>query len=176
MNLYKLVAIFRQAIEKAKDAGEFDNDISFYNFPRGCCGDTCYLLARYLSEYGMRSFYMEMNRGDCSHAWIAIDDGNIKEPRTITYEFPEEIQIVIEDYSAGDFPAKGIYTKYEIDDFAYATIVDITADQFPDFEVPVFVGPMGSFQYSFEFCGAHLIEGMDSARLEILYQKIKKYL
>ena len=176
MTLYNLVAIFRQAIEKAKDAREFDNDISFYHFPCGCCGDTCYLLAKYLSEYGIRSFYMEMNRGDCSHAWIAIDDGKIKDPRTITYEFPEKIQIVIGGYSAGDFPAKGSYTKYEIDDFADATIVDITADQFPDFEVPVFVGLMGSFQYSFEFRDAHIIEGLGSARLERLYQKIKKYL
>ena len=55
-----------------------------------------------------------MNRGDCSHAWIAIDDGNIKEPQTITYEFPEEVQIVIEDYSAGNFSSKGSYTKYEM--------------------------------------------------------------
>ena len=176
MTLYNIAAIFRQAIEKARDKGEFDNDISFYHFPRGCCGDTCYLLAEYLSEYGIRSFYMEMNRGDCSHAWIAIDDGNIKNSRTITYEFPEEIQIVIEGYSAGNFPSKGSYTKYEIDDFADATIVDITADQFPDFETPVFVGPMGPFQYSFEFRNAHLIEGMGSVRLERLYQKIKQYL
>ena len=176
MNLYNLTVIFRQAIEKAKDAGEFDNDIAFWRFPRYCCGDTCYLLAEYLSVYGIRSIYMEMNRGDCSHAWIAIDDGKIKDPRTITYEFPDEIQIVMEGYSASNFPSKGSYTKYEIDDFADATIVDITADQFPDFEIPVFVGSMRSFQYSLEFRNAHLIEGLGSARLERLYQKIKQYL
>lgn len=176
MTLYSLAAIFRQAIEKAKDAGEFDKDITFSHFPRGCCGDTCYLLAEYLSEYGIRSFYMEMNRGDYSHAWIAVDDGKIKDPQTITYELPEEIQIVMEGYSAGNFPSKGSYTKYEIDDFADATIVDITADQFPDFEIPVFVGPMGLFQYSFEFRNAHIVEGMGSARLERLYQRIKQYL
>ena len=50
--LYNLATTFRQAIEKANAAGEFDNDMTFYHFPRGCCGDTCYLLAEYLSWNG----------------------------------------------------------------------------------------------------------------------------
>lgn len=33
MTLYNLAATFRQAIEKAKDAGEFDNDILKGLFP-----------------------------------------------------------------------------------------------------------------------------------------------
>ena len=176
MTIYNLAATFRRAIEKARDAGEFRDDLTFHHFPRGCCGDTCYLLAEYFSEYGIRSFYMEMNRGDCSHAWIALDDGNIKAPRTITYEFPEEIQTVIDGYSAGNFPLKVSNIKYELNDFSDATIVDITADQFSDYKETVFVGQMGSFQYCFEFHNAHLIEGMDSARLDSLYHKIKQYL
>ena len=176
MTINKLAKTFRQAIEKARDAGEFQNDTSFYHFPRGCCGDTCYLLAEYLSENEIRSYYMEMNRDGCSHAWIAIDDGNIKFPKTIPYELPNEIQPVINSYSAGKYPARGSYIKYEMNDFSNATIVDITADQFSDFNDAVYVGKMGLFQNSFEFCDAHLIEGMASDRLDGLYKKIIKYL
>ena len=57
--------------------------------------------------------------------------------------FLTRFKLLWRGYSASNFPSKGSYTKYEIDDFADATIVDITADQFPDFEIPVFVGSMG---------------------------------
>ncbi|SHL31826.1 hypothetical protein SAMN02745136_04636 [Anaerocolumna jejuensis DSM 15929] len=44
-DIERLVNQFRDAINMAKDAGDFDRDFSFHKFPRGCCGDTSDLLA-----------------------------------------------------------------------------------------------------------------------------------
>lgn len=46
---------FREALDLARDSGEFDRDISFYDFPRGCCGDASDLLAQFLLEHGVRT-------------------------------------------------------------------------------------------------------------------------
>lgn len=46
----RLVNQFRDAIDMARDSGDFDKDISFYKFPRGCCGDASDLLAQFLLE------------------------------------------------------------------------------------------------------------------------------
>jgi hypothetical protein len=43
----------------------------FRTFPRGCCGITCYLLARYLHEQaGQETNYVCGQRGRQSHAWL----------------------------------------------------------------------------------------------------------
>ena len=43
--IYELAKAFRDAIEDAKEDGEFVKDIRFRQFPLGCCDDTCDLLA-----------------------------------------------------------------------------------------------------------------------------------
>jgi len=53
-----LASQFRNAVNAAKDAGEFDKDTSFRNFPQGCCGDTSDLLAQFLLENGIRTYYV----------------------------------------------------------------------------------------------------------------------
>jgi len=78
-----LASRFRKAIEMARDNGEFDKDISFYHFPRACCGDTCDLLGQYFLDNGIESVYVcgnyysgnEWDNGQ-SHAWLIVD-GNI---------------------------------------------------------------------------------------------------
>ncbi|MFR1886028.1 MAG: hypothetical protein ACLTL7_20660 [Enterocloster bolteae] len=54
----RLVNQFRDAIDMARDSGDFDKDISFYKFPRGCCGDASDLLAQFLLENGIRTYYV----------------------------------------------------------------------------------------------------------------------
>ena len=44
----QLAMQFRDAIDIAKEAGDFDKDLSFCNFPLGCCGDASDLLAQFL--------------------------------------------------------------------------------------------------------------------------------
>lgn len=75
----QLASKFRMAIERAKDAGEFDTDFVFSSFPRACCGDASDLLAQYLLENDIRSTYVCGNRyfddpgeGTQSHAWLLV--------------------------------------------------------------------------------------------------------
>lgn len=81
--LYQIAANFRRAIEIAKDAGEFDDDIAFSHFPRGCCGDTCCLLGHHLLESGIQTYYVSGTYGQWdspsyqSHAWLKTEDGII---------------------------------------------------------------------------------------------------
>ena len=82
----KLVRDFRDAIDIAKNEGAFSGDFSFYKFPQGCCGDACDLIAQYLLDNGIKTWYVsgnhyptseteEENWGNFqSHAWLTTDD------------------------------------------------------------------------------------------------------
>lgn len=80
----KLATEFRNAIEAAKDAGEFQHDICFHKFPTACCGDASELLGQYLLDHGIHSryvcgthYYGETSYDSQSHAWLLLDDGRI---------------------------------------------------------------------------------------------------
>lgn len=78
--LYDCALKFRQAIEKAKFAGEFTNDRILFKFPTACCGDASCLLGQYLLDYGISSkyvcgnYYYDDGGGAQSHAWLEIGD------------------------------------------------------------------------------------------------------
>ena len=83
-NLKRLVEKFRVAIDKAKNEGEFKNDLIFSKFPHGCCGDTSDLLAEFLLRKGIRTnyvcgtFYYNDEEHDLqSHAWLFTEDHTI---------------------------------------------------------------------------------------------------
>ena len=74
--IYELAKKYRNAIEEAKEEGEFIKDVRFCQFPLGCCDDACDLLAQYLLEHGIRTHQVlgayrdgifENNTG---HAWL----------------------------------------------------------------------------------------------------------
>lgn len=79
----RLVNQFRDAIDMARDSGDFDKDISFYKFPRGCCGDASDLLAQFLLENGIRTYYVcgmysfGPRENAQSHAWLLTDNHTI---------------------------------------------------------------------------------------------------
>lgn len=79
----RYATLFRQAIEKALEAGEFYDDRQFRGFPRGCCGEASDLLAQYLLNKGFEIRYVcgtyWGNTVDDrqSHAWLIIDDNTI---------------------------------------------------------------------------------------------------
>ena len=149
--IQQLITQFRCAIDKAKTAGEFVSDISFYKFPRGCCGDASDLLGEYLLENGINSLYVCGNRyfddpeeGTQSHAWLLVNG-------------------MIADITGDQFSDRSCYYNYDITDY-YGPCDDFHKL----FEVEnrdVYPFP-GLKNYS-EVC---------SGRLFNLYEKIKKYL
>lgn len=160
-HLMKIVKEFRAAIDTAKEEGEFDEDICFHHFPRGCCGDASDLLAQYLLDNNITSWYVcgtHYPKGGTdeenwervqSHAWLTTMD-----PRCTT------------NYN----------------------IIDITGDQFchdPEygrFNSSVYIGQMDWFHRLFEFSegdvhenhGIQYLGMIASPRLYILYNTIIK--
>ena len=82
-DIIRLVNQFRDAMDVARDEGEFDKDFSFYKFPRGCCGDASDLLAQFLLENVIRTYYVCGTYRDGSfensqsHAWLLTDNQTI---------------------------------------------------------------------------------------------------
>lgn len=74
--IYELAKKFRNAIEDAKEEGEFVKDIRFRQFPSGCCDDSCDLLAQYFLEHGIRTrqvlgaYRDGIPENNTSHAWL----------------------------------------------------------------------------------------------------------
>ena len=66
----KIATQFRVAIEAARDANFFTRDLVFWNFPRGCCGDTCDMLAEHLRRRGVKTIYVCGDDNGQSHAWL----------------------------------------------------------------------------------------------------------
>jgi len=167
---------FRIAIEHARDEGRFKEDISFDRFPWACCGDTSLLLAEYLQKYGVDSIYVENERDGGSHAWLVVKDNRIKAPQKMVNRYPEQLWDTLQSYGVAN-PEKPIdITHYELDDIKDALIVDITSDQFSDYDIPVYVGKLDEFHKTFSFERANDYNGLKSVRLRNLYRIIEEYL
>lgn len=79
-----LATRFRHAIEAACANGEFSDDFSFGHFPRACCGDASDLLAQYLLDNGIATYYVcgehyddDSESNGQSHAWLKTADDTI---------------------------------------------------------------------------------------------------
>lgn len=76
----QLATQFRNAIEKALAAGEFNKEIVLRQFPSGCCGDASDLLGQFLLEHGWSSIYVngtfyyeDQEFKSCTHTWLKVD-------------------------------------------------------------------------------------------------------
>lgn len=95
MQKIKELAIrFRSAIDGAKSDGRFMADQNFINFPRGCCGITSELLARFLIDNGvdgtiicMYGTYYDDSLGWPSHSWLRINNDLIVDITGDQFEF-----------------------------------------------------------------------------------------
>jgi hypothetical protein len=84
---------FRRAIQ-SMSIEEFPNSNFFLNFPRGCCGDTSHLFAKFLSKRGISTKYVwGINSNDFSHAWLEYDDIIIDLTADQFQEINEEVVI-----------------------------------------------------------------------------------
>lgn len=171
--IYQLVKMFKDATVSARDAGQFQNDISFYNFPKGCCGDTCYLLASFLLSYEIETIYVCGTHGNQSHAWLVLNDSRVKQP-TPEFYYPENeyVQILGKYGIESDGPIE--HTRYKARDLTYGLVIDITADQFG--EPSVYVCSRNDFYRKFKFDFAHACNGVDNSRLRNLYDQIVAFL
>ncbi len=167
---------FRTALYSAYQDGMFVKDIRFRTFPRGCCGDACYLLAEYLRRAGIETIWYSTERNDWSHAWLVVKDERVKPPTTRPFYWPEELEVDLKRYGI-EHPERGFeLTNYESSDFTEGIIVDITGDQFNDCDEAIFVGKADKFHQSFEFINAHDIYALNDERLCKLYRIVEEYL
>lgn len=173
--IQQLVSRYRAGIDAAHADGRFCTDSSFNKFPRGCCGDTSYLLAKYLQGYGIGTIWYSAMRRDWSHAWLVVKDARIKQPTLKSFSWPRDLYFTIDGYEMQVPEEKICIARYEEDDLAGGLIIDITADQFDDYDIPVYVGYPDAFHQSFDFIQAHDYNGLNDGRLFSLYQIIKEY-
>lgn len=171
--IYNLACIYKSAMLAAHDSGAFDDDDIFYNFPRGCCGDTCILLATYLELYDVPTIYIWGDRGRQSHAWLVVDDNRVKQLTSRTFHASPEYRQWMKLYG-NEITGPIDTTRYTARDFTKGLIIDITADQFG--KCPVYVGPRNDFYRRFTFHSAHTCNGVHEYRLNKLYRKIAEFL
>ena len=150
-NVNRLAKQFRNAIELARDNGDFNEDFLFWRFPRGCCGDASELLANFLLENNIRTSYVcgkykpAAYENIQTHAWLITDDQKIID---ITGDqFREKLEFL--NYS------EPIYIG-EYDDFHKLF-------KFEDRDIR-------------ENNGLEALSSMVQFRLKMLYQKISSYL
>ena len=78
-NIMRIVNQFRDAIDSAMDAAEFNGETPFCRFPSRCCGVASELLAHHLLMNGIRTQYVCGTYRDGSfentqsHAWLLMD-------------------------------------------------------------------------------------------------------
>lgn len=152
--LYSLVYKFRKAIEISVKNGILEDDI-FSKFPYGCCGDTCDLLAQFLIDNNIKTYYIRGKHRippnsalskygyTQSHAWLITENETI-------------IDITGDQFKHND--------------------------QFFNYNLPIYIGPPDDFHNLFfvnkadidMYNGLDDIEGYCGARLKSLYAIIIK--
>lgn len=174
--LKALASRYRVAIEAAHSNDLFVHDIGFDDFPTGSCGDASYLLAEYLRREGVETIWYSAERGEWSHAWLVVRDRRVKAPTPRSFSWPEELRGIVAGYGVEQPEEEVDITRYEAKDLENGIIIDITGDQFDDYEVPVYVGRVDAFHRSFDFIQAHDYEGLNNGRLCRLYRIIEQFI
>lgn len=172
----RLAIKFRKAIDVAQSDRRFDGDICFKDFPSGCCGDTSDLLAEYLRKHGVETIWCSMQRDDYSHAWLVVKDVRVKTPTHETFAYPKEMSSVLASYGVENPEDEIDITGYKDADLCNGLIIDITSDQFYDYDISVYVGFQDSFHLSFDFRHAHDYDGLCGSRMRRLYSIIEEYI
>lgn len=169
--IIQLACKFREAIDAARAEGKFDNISPFDEFPDNCCGETSYLLARFLIEYDIETLWISNDREGWTHAWLVVKDKRVTEPEG--FDYPDYMQSTLQRYGMNN---THIGDNYSYEDVKNGLIIDITGDQFDDYDSPVFVGNMDEFHASFDFRGATDLSKEGYPYEKRIYSIIEKYL
>ena len=119
MDYFEVALKFRNAIEKARSEQRFTNrgDRMRY-FPRGCCDDSCDLLAHYLlikygieTKQGIGAYKADIPELKTWHAWLILPDQNI-------------IDITIDQFPKAKIGQNGVY--YGPPTQFYLDLTDVT--------------------------------------------------
>lgn len=171
--IYELVSMFKSAMLAAQNEGIFEGDDVFCRFPRGCCGDTCYLLATFLKSHGIETIYVWSDYGRQSHAWLVVNDGRVKVPMLRYINVEDEYVQLVSRYG-GKINRQIEDNSYRARDLTKGLVIDITADQFGG--PSVYVGARDAFYRRFTFQQAHICKGVSDKRLGDLYRNISWFL
>lgn len=158
---------------KAKDEGLFEGDEIFCDFPTGCCGPTCHLLANFLNDYDIETIYVWGDYGLQSHAWLVVNDSRVKAPTYRYTDVGEEYARLVNQYG-GNTNGQIEDSSYKARDLTYGLVIDITADQFG--QPSVYVGGRNDFYRKHKFRCAYICEGANDKWLHDLYRNIAWYL
>lgn len=132
------------------------------------------MLAEYLLQEGIETIWVSLQRKDWSHAWLVLKDGRIKRsPKPIP---PADYIDLISQYRNQNSEEETEDIHYMEQDLRKGLIIDITSDQFDDYNNLVYVGQMDDFRRTFEFVQAVDYDGLNNGRLEHLYRIIESYL
>ena len=163
-SLFNYVKDFRLKIDEAAKRNLFSDDVAFKNFPLGCCGGTCYLLAEYLlHEHSIETIYVCGTYKEQSHAWLVVKNELITmPPPPKIYKISDEVKKFLQTCGEKIDDEKIYYDiqNYEEANLTNGLIIDITADQFG--EAPIYVGQIDCFHKKFDFDFAHDYQGINS--------------
>ena len=174
-HLKQLTQKFRLAIESALHENAFFDDYCFKNFPKGCCGDASCLLAEYLLQKGIETIWVSAQRDDWTHAWLLLKD-SIDIIHKEKNPLRDDYIALVSRYKSNESEDKTDILRYEEKDLYDGLIIDITSDQFDDYDVPVYVGYMDEFHQSFDFIQAWDYYELCGTRLKKIYRIIEGYI
>lgn len=161
--------MFKSAMLMAQDEGVFEGDDIFCRFPKGCCGDTCDLLATFLKNFDIETIYVWSDYGRQSHAWLVVNDDRIRTPVRRYVDVGDEYTWLVAHYG-GTISGPIEYTRYRARDLTNGLVIDITANQFGG--PSVYVGERHDFYRRYTFHSAHICSGVSDRRLRDLYRDI----
>ena len=130
------------------------------------------MLAEFFLLHGIKTIWVSSRRSDWTHAWLAIKDDRVVTPVSQLIDLPDGIKDVFAQYGNPSSQINTELTYYKEEDLENALIVDITGDQFDDYNIPVYVGFKDSFHRTFDFIQAVDFDRLSDGRLLDLYRTI----
>lgn len=174
-HIKSLAIKYRNAIDAARCKGVLAGFGGFDDFPTGCCGVASYLLAEYLRRNGVETIWCSTRRGEWTHAWLVIKDRRVNKPTTYSFSLPEELKDTLVNYGIQQLEDLVNNVRYEAKDLENGLVIDITGDQFEDYDITVYVGTIDAFHQSFDFIQAVDFDVLDDNR-NCLYKIIEQFL